>query len=105
MGDRGNHGDPGEAPIEFRNTYQVAIPRAGSRVVPWQSHNPALGRLTGTFFIADDAIMSSFRSGDSKYVGSEHMNYLAPDRYHAHGLFLASGAVVSAWSMELSRTA
>jgi hypothetical protein len=93
----------GDPPAEFRNNYKVPVPRAGSRVVPWESHNPALGPLSGTFFIADDAIMSSFRSGDGKFVGSEQLTYLAADRYRAHGLFLAEGAIVSAWSMNLVR--
>jgi hypothetical protein len=33
------------------------------------------------------------------------MRLLAPERYQARRLFLASGAVVSAWSMELMREA
>jgi hypothetical protein len=57
----------------------------------------------GEFFVADDTIISSFQSSDGEFVGSEHMTYLAADRYQVRGLFLASGAVVSAWSMELMR--
>jgi hypothetical protein len=94
-----------EPPVEFRNTYEIPVPRAGSRIVPWRSHNPALGALTGVFFITDETIMSSFQSSDGRCVGSEHMAYLAPHRYHARGLFLAAGTVVSAWSMGLVRKA
>jgi hypothetical protein len=49
--------------------------------------------------------MSSFHSGDGGFIGSEHMTYLAPDRCQARGLLLRSGAIVSAWSMELVRQA
>jgi hypothetical protein len=94
----------GEPPARFQNVYGILVPHAGARSVPWESHNPAIGMLTGIFFVADDTIMSSFRSSDGEFAGSEHMTYLAPNRYRARGLFLASNAVVSAWRMELTRT-
>jgi hypothetical protein len=93
----------GEPPARFRNVYSVPVPQAQARTVPWESHNPAIGTLKGLFFVTDDAIMSSFQSSDGVFVGSEHMTYLAPDRYQARGMFLSSGAIVSAWSMELVR--
>ena len=93
----------GEPPLRFQNTYRIAAPRRDARIVPWQSQNPSIGTLTGVFFVADETIMSSFQSPDGQFVGSEHMRQLAPERYQSRGLFLASGAVVSAWSMELVR--
>jgi hypothetical protein len=95
----------GEPPLRFRNIYRIAAPSAAARVIPWQSENPAIGALAGVFVVVGDTIMSSFRSSDGAALGSEHMTYLAPDRYQARRLFLASGAVVSAWSMELARQA
>lgn len=94
----------GEPPLRFRNDYRLDAPGANARVLPWRSHNPAIGPLTGLFFVEDDAIMSAFQ-GDDGSVGSEHMTRLAPDRYRARGLFLRSGAIVSAWSMDLVRQA
>jgi hypothetical protein len=93
----------GESLVRFQNNYRIAAPRDGARVIPWQSENPAIGALGGVFVIADEIIMSSFQSTDGASVGSEHMTCLAADRYQARGLFLASGAVVSAWSMALTR--
>ena len=93
----------GQPPLRFQNTYRIAAPRGDARVIPWDSENPAIGALAGMFFVAGDTIMSSFQSRDGRFVGSEHMRQLASDRYQARGLFLASGAVVSAWSMELVR--
>ena len=95
----------GEPPLRFQNTYRIAPRRADARVIPWHSENPAIGALAGVFFVTGDTVMSSFQSRDGQFVGSEHMRQLAPDRYEARGLFLASGAVVSAWSMELMREA
>jgi hypothetical protein len=95
----------GEPPVRFQNEYRIGVPKPGARVIPWQSENPATGILEGVFVVADDAIMSSFRSADGTAVSSEHLTYLALDRYQARGLFLASGNVVSAWSMALVRQA
>ena len=95
----------GEPPLRFQNNYSIAAPSGDARILRWRSENPALGTLKGVFFVADDTIMSSFQSSDGASVGSETMRQLAPDRYQARGLFLASGAVVSAWSMELIRKA
>ena len=95
----------GEPPVRFQNNYTMPAPRAGAGIVPWQSQNSAIGTLTGVFFVAGDTIMSSFHSGDGGFIGSEHMTYLAPDRYQARGLLLRSGAIISAWSMELVRQA
>jgi hypothetical protein len=94
----------GDPPLRFQNIYRITAPRADARVVPWNSENPAIGTLTGVFVVLGDTIMSSFEARGGACLGSEAMRQLAPDRYQAHGLFLASGAVVSAWSMELVRT-
>jgi hypothetical protein len=93
----------GEPPLRFQNIYRIAAPRGDARIIPWQSQNPAIGTLTGVFAVLGDTIMSSFQSSDGQFVGGEHMRQLAPDRYEARGLFLAAGAVVSSWSMELIR--
>jgi hypothetical protein len=99
VGDRRDPDDPRRA-AELRNTYEVPA-RAGARTISWRSHHPATGALEGVFFVADDAIMSSFRSRDGGFAGSEHMTRLAPERYQARGLFLWGGVVLSAWSMAL----
>ena len=64
---------------------------------------PGDRRAGGVFVIVGDTIISSFRSADGTAVGSEHLTYRSPDRYEARGVFLASGQVVSTWSMELAR--
>jgi hypothetical protein len=94
-----------DPPLRFQNIYRIAAPRGDARILHWQSENPALGTLKGVFFVADDTILSAFQSSDGGSLGSEAIRQLAPDRYEAHGLFLAAGAVVSSWSMELIREA
>ena len=93
----------GQPAAEFHHVYEVPVPRAGARTIPWRSHNPAIGPLEGVFFVADDAIMSSFQSSDGGFGRSEHMTRLAPDHYEAGGLFPRAGVVLSAWSMALIR--
>ena len=95
----------GAPPLSFENRYTIAAPGEAMRILPWQSNHPAIGRLTGMFFVAGDTIMSSFQSRGGGLVGREHMTCLAPDRYRARGLFLRSDAIVSAWSMDLVRRA
>jgi hypothetical protein len=36
-----------EPPARFQNVYSIPVPHVGSRIVPWESHNPAIGTLTG----------------------------------------------------------
>jgi hypothetical protein len=95
----------GEPPVRFQNDYRIAAPREDARVLPWKSDNPTIGPLSGVFFVEGDTILSSFQSREGEFVGSEHMTCLAPNCYRARGLFLRSGAIVSAWSMDLVRQA
>jgi hypothetical protein len=92
-----------DPPVRFQNNYRIIAPRGDARILHWQSENPALGTLKGVFLVADDTILSTFQSSDGGSLGSEAMRQLTPDRYEARGLFLAAGAVVSSWSMELVR--
>ena len=93
-----------DPPLRFQNDYRLGAPAAGARVVNWESENPAIGKLVGVFIVAGDTIVSSFRSADGRAQGSEHLTYVAPDRYEARGLFLTAGEVVSTWSMALVRS-
>jgi hypothetical protein len=93
----------GEPPVRFQNSYEVASRCGDTNIIPWRSRNPDVGVLNGTFVVAGDTIMSLFRSEDGRFAGSEHLTRLASDRYLANGLFMASGEVISSWSMELIR--
>jgi hypothetical protein len=91
--------------VRFRNVYDITPPKRDARAVPWQSENPSIGRLTGTFVIVGVSIMSLFQSGDRVYFGSECLTQLDATRYQACGLFRSNDAVISTWSMTLSREA
>jgi hypothetical protein len=89
--------------VRFRNLYEITPPKDGARVVPWQSENPGIGKLTGTFAVVGASIMSLFQSENRFYVGSECLTQLDPARYEACGLFRSEHAIVSTWSMRLTR--
>jgi hypothetical protein len=92
---------PGRPTAAWRsaaNDYTIAAPGANARVLPWSPDNRAIGRLGSVLFVAGDTIICRFSP-------SEHMIRLAPDRYRACGLFLRSGAMVSAYSVDLARQA
>lgn len=91
--------------IRFRNIYDVAPPKCDARAVLWQSENPSVGGLAGTFAVVGLSIMSLFQSADRVYLGSECLTQLDARRYHACGLFRSTDAVISTWSMTLSREA
>jgi hypothetical protein len=92
-----------EPPVRFQNNYHIAPPRGDTNILAWRSQNPGIGVLNGRFVVAGDTIMSLFRSEDGTFAGSEHLTRIDSDRYHARGVFGASGEVVSSWSMELIR--
>jgi hypothetical protein len=91
--------------IRFRNVYDIAPPKRDARAVPWQSENPSVGRLTGTFVVVGASIMSLFQSADRVHLGSECLTQLDARRYQACGVFRSNDAVISTWSMTLSREA
>jgi hypothetical protein len=95
----------GDPPARFQNRYVVEPPHSPGDTMRWHSQNPAVGELAGVFAVADDAILSFFQNASGEQAGSETLTRIADDRYRAYGLFVASGAVVSTWSMELIRQA
>jgi hypothetical protein len=60
--------------------------------------NPALGRLTGTFLLLDNAILSELRSAGGAWCGEERLERHSADRYAADGRLLAGEDVVSRWA-------
>jgi hypothetical protein len=91
--------------VRFRNLYQITPPKHEARVVPWQSKNADIGRLTGMFVVVGASIMSLFQSADRVYLGSECLTQLDAKHYQACGLFRSNDAAISTWSMTLSREA
>jgi hypothetical protein len=91
-----------DPPMRMENRYGIRPCNAPDRL-DWVSENPAIGRLTGTFLLLDDAILSEFRSADGAWRGEERLARRSAGRYAAAGRLLAGKYVVSEWRVDLVR--
>ena len=68
----------------------------------WQSFNPVLGVLEGTFELAGESILSRYVSRDRVYSGCEVLTLQADGSYHNAGVSMKNGRRMSAWTAVLS---
>ena len=87
--------------FEFENRYRIVPFAEGSGITAWESDNPALGTLRGHFVVVGDAILSSCRSPDSRYTGTEFFLQDSPDRYINRGALFSAAETISSWSLTL----
>ena len=88
--------------VRFTNCYEIA-PSGRPDTLCWQSHNPALGTLRGTFEIVGPCTVSAYRSADGRYSGTETLRQLDADTYENVGVSFADGKRLSAWTAQLIR--
>ncbi|HBG13966.1 MAG TPA: hypothetical protein DDW96_01370, partial [Synergistaceae bacterium] len=69
----------------------------------WRSENPSLGPLVGSFAVVGDSILSTFRSPDVLYYGTEYLKSVNPDTYANRGVLMARDRIISSWSATLTR--
>ena len=86
-----------QTPLRFTNRYQLRETTLPQSLV-WESHNPALGTLTGTFEVVGSNILSQYRSPDGVYSGFEILTLQTDGSYQNTGLSLKSGRRMSAWT-------
>lgn len=84
-------------PLRFTNRYQLRETNF-PQTLAWESYNPALGTLTGTFEVVGPNLMSQYRSSDGVYSGFEILTLQADGSYQNTGLSLKSGRRMSAWT-------
>jgi hypothetical protein len=94
---------PGDPPLELRNRYEVVPLPAGGDHTSWSSLNPALGALNGSFVLAGDSILSTYRSTDGQYVGIEYLLQINERMYQNRGALLAGAQRISTWLITLKR--
>ncbi len=88
--------------IEFKNNYEI-LPFFEDNMTTWMSFNPGLGRMTGTFSIVDDSILSRFKSEDGSYTGVEVFIKKDDHTYQYRGVLLNKGEKMSSWSVTLKK--
>ena len=76
-------------------------PGDGPCTLAWQSVNPALGVLEGTFEFAGESILSRYLSPDRMYSGCEVLTLQGDGSYYNAGAALKDGRRMSAWTAVL----
>lgn len=93
----------GDTPVRIRNRYEIIPFERGSDSTTWRSENPSLGPLVGSFAVVGDSILSTFRSPDGLYYGTEYLKSINPDTYANRGVLMTGGKIISSWSTTLTR--
>lgn len=93
----------GDTPVRIRNRYEIIPFERGSDSTTWRSENPSLGPLVGSFAVVGDSILSTFRSPDGLYYGTEYLKSINPDTYANRGVLMTRGKIISSWSATLTR--
>jgi hypothetical protein len=95
----------GSPPVEFVNAYSISPPGRDGTCMKWTSENATLGKLSGTFTVVGDSILSVYTCTASGYHGAEHLGQIDSNRYQAAGILLLQERRLSSWQVTLSRRA
>ncbi|TAK52966.1 MAG: hypothetical protein EPO27_00270 [Betaproteobacteria bacterium] len=93
------------APQETRTLYEIHPFAPGAFATHWSSNSATLGTLRGRFLIVGDAILSSYESATGRYRGQDTLLQRDARRYSARGALFDGARLLSAWSVELLRSA
>ncbi len=92
-----------DPPIEFFNRYEIVPLAKNADMTSWQSFNPALGMLKGSFMIVEDSILSKYSSKDGIYSGFEYLKKIDDNTYENRGFAFVNDAKLSSWAVVLKR--
>jgi hypothetical protein len=92
----------GNKAFELRNVYNIKPLKAGQIETTWTSENKIVGKFTGRFFIAGNAIISTYATKDGKYTGYDIFRLLNTGKYENTGEDYFEGKRASSWSVVLS---
>ncbi len=84
-------------PTKFYNNYNIKKSDSDDNI-PWESYNPALGRLIGNMSISGDTITSRYTSEDGTCSGFETLRQIDEQTYENKGECHVSGKRISSWS-------
>jgi len=91
-------------PVRICNRYEIVPFDEGRNHTTWESLNPDLGTLLGQFIIVDDTIISTCRSSNGGYMGTEIILRINEMHYKNRGVFLQGNDKLSSWSVDLHKT-
>jgi hypothetical protein len=93
----------GDQSIKFYNRYEIVPFREGKNHTTWESLNPDLGTLLGRFVIVDDTILSTCRTKNGGYTGTEILLKITETHYKNRGMLFKGNDILSSWSIDLHR--
>lgn len=88
-------------PFRFTNCYRIFSTKQDT-TLRWESYNPALGKLQGTFEIVGDWIISCYRSENGTFSGTETLLQKSASEYENAGISFQNGMKMSSWSAVLT---
>ena len=92
-----------DKPLEFRSDYDIIPFLPGKDDTPWQSLNPAMGKLLGKYVVVDDSILSFFQSEDGHFKGTEYLLKVDDTLYRNRGVLFEGDQKGSTWIAELRK--
>lgn len=87
----------------FDNNYEVRQPNDGDDFAEWVSLNSAIGKMRGKFVVVAEAILSTFRSENGTYSGSEYLKKIDGTTYENRGFLFEGEKRLSSWVLQLSK--
>ena len=93
----------GHDPLVFQNRYEIIPFDPGRDFTSWASSSPTLGTFLGMFIVVEDSILSTYRSKDRKYSGTEYLRKIDDVLYWNRGALMDSDKKLSSWVIELRK--
>ena len=93
----------GSPPVEFVSAYTIQPPGRDGCTLKWTSENSTLGKLSGTFAVVGDTILSVYTCSASGYHGSEHLTQSDVTHYQSAGMLLLNERRLYSWQLTLVR--
>lgn len=88
-------------PFGFTNSYRIFSTEQDT-TLRWESYNPALGMLRGTFEMIGNWIISYYRSENGVYSGTETLLQKSASEYENAGVSFRNGMKMSSWTAVLT---
>ena len=89
-------------PLRFTNDYKIQTSSHSGTLI-WESFNPALGAMRGTFELIGKYVLSSYRSEDGRYSGAETLIRTGEASYENFGAAFDGKSKMSSWIVRIKR--
>jgi hypothetical protein len=93
----------GSPPVEFMSAYSITPPGRDGACMKWVAENATLGKLSGTFSVVGDSILSVYACAASGYHGCDYLGQVDSNRYQLTGILLLKERRLSSWQLALTR--